>query len=44
MNRMFTVCILTHLEIGFAHVLVLLHIKPKVKGILGRFTLQENLS
>jgi hypothetical protein len=32
-----------HFEVRFAHVLVLLDVEPKVQGVLGRFTLQEDL-
>jgi hypothetical protein len=33
----------TYLEVRLAHVLVLLHIKPKIQCILRLFSLKENL-
>ena len=34
----------THLEVSFAHVLMLLDIEPKVQCVLGRFALQKDLT
>jgi hypothetical protein len=34
---------IAHLEISFAHVLMLLDIQPKIKRILGAFPLEEDL-